>query len=68
MATTNTMPDTRQEFSQPESGLLVLLPSMPRLKLEKILSSLTASLPAENLIVATPETLPPDSIPRIQIC
>lgn len=66
MATTNTMPDTRQEFSQPESGLLVLLPSMPRLKLEKILSSLTASLPAENLIVATPEALPPEAYPAFK--
>ncbi len=66
MATTNTMPDTRPEFARPEGGLLVLLPAMPRPKLESVLASLTTSLPAENLLVGTPETLPREAYPAFR--
>lgn len=67
MATTNTMPDTRSESSRPEGGLLVLLPTMPRPKLDSLLANLTASLPAENLLVAVPETLPPEAYPALKL-
>lgn len=51
---------------QPEGGLLVLLPTMPRPKLESVLAALTASLPAENLLVATPEALPAEAYPTFR--
>jgi glucosylglycerate synthase len=63
MATTNTMTDTSSESARPDGGLLVLLPAMPRPQLETVLANLTASLPAENLLVANPESLPPESFP-----
>jgi glucosylglycerate synthase len=66
MATTNTMTDTRSEFSRPEGGLLVLLPAMPRPKLDSLLAGLTASLPAENLLVATPEAPPSEAYPAFR--
>lgn len=66
MATTNTMTDTRSESSQPEGGLLVLLPAMPRPKLESLLANLSASLSAENLVLATPEAHPPDAYPAFR--
>ncbi len=66
MATTNTMPDTRPEFARPEGGLLVLLPEMPRPKLESVLANLTTSLPAENLLLGAPETLPREAYPAFR--
>lgn len=67
MATTNTMTDTSSEFARPEGGLLVLLPALPRLQIETVLANLTVSLPAENLLVATPEQLPSEAFPAFRI-
>jgi glucosylglycerate synthase len=66
MATTNTMTDTSSHFERPEGGLLVLLPTLPRPELETVLANLTVSLPAENLLVASPEALPPESFPAFR--
>ena len=67
MATTNTMTDTSSEFARPDGGLLVLLPDLPRQQIETVLANLTVSLPAENLLVATPEALPSDAFPAFRI-
>ena len=60
MATTNPMVDTSTASENPNGSLLVLLPSSPQAQLETILTHLTASLPAEDLLIASPEA-PPDS-------
>ena len=60
MATTNPMVDTSTASENPNGSLLVLLPSSPQAQLETILTHLTASFPAEDLLIASPEA-PPDS-------
>jgi glucosylglycerate synthase len=66
MATTNAMTDTSPAFARPESGLLVLLPALPRMQLESVLANLTVSLPAENLLIAVPEALPAETYPALR--
>jgi hypothetical protein len=62
--------DSISELSAPTAasgpGLLVLLAAMPREQLEGVLASLTSSYPAEGLIVATPDVVPPDSSPNLR--
>lgn len=60
MATTNPMVDTSTASENPNGSLLVLLPSSAQAQLETILTHLTASFPAEDLLIASPEA-PPDS-------
>jgi hypothetical protein len=66
MATTNTMTDTSSEFARPDGGLLVLLPALPRPQFETVLANLAAALPAENLLLATPEAAPGESFPAFR--
>jgi len=40
---------------------------MPPDQLESILSSLTAHIPAEDLLIATPDALPAESYPGLRI-
>jgi hypothetical protein len=66
MATTNAMTDISSAFTRPDNGLLVVLPALPPTQLESVLANLTVSLPAENLLIATQETLPPESYPALR--
>jgi hypothetical protein len=48
------------------AGLLVLLAAMPQERLQGVLANLAASFPAEGLLVASPDALPPDSYPTLR--
>jgi hypothetical protein len=67
MATTNRMPDITTTSAQSGASLLVLLAAMPKEQLESVLTNLTASFPAENLLIAAPEVFPPDTYPALRI-
>jgi hypothetical protein len=66
MATTDTMTDTTSADARTDNSLLVLLPALPPKQIESILAKLTASLPAEELLVATPDELPTDLGPGLR--
>jgi glucosylglycerate synthase len=67
MATTNPIPDVNPPSVQPGTDLLVLLASMPPEQLENVVANLTASFPAESLLIATPDALAADSYPALRI-
>jgi hypothetical protein len=67
MATANPIPDITAPSERPGPGLLVLLAGMPPEQLESVLANLTASFPAEGLLIAAPDTLPADSYPSLRI-
>ncbi|MDE3189044.1 MAG: hypothetical protein KGM96_16155 [Acidobacteriota bacterium] len=66
MATANPIPDTASTPVQAGTCLLVLLTAMPQGQLESVLGHLTASFPAENLLIASPEALPTESYPNLR--
>jgi hypothetical protein len=65
MATTNpsTNPTTGMtSASEPTvSSLLVVLPELPAVQLDDLVANLATSLPAEDLLIATPNELGPDA-------
>jgi glucosylglycerate synthase len=48
------MTDTTSATERPGGGLLVVIPELPAAQLEQLLTNLTASLPAEDLLIAAP--------------
>lgn len=66
MATANPTPGTTDTPTLPGGGLLVLLAGMTPDQSESVLANLSASFPAENLLVAAPETLPADAYPSLR--
>lgn len=66
MATTNPMVEASSAAERPNGSLLVLLPGSQPAQLETILANLTASFPAEDLVIASPEGPIPDSNPNVQ--
>jgi glucosylglycerate synthase len=67
MATTHPTPDATIPSARSGNGLLVLLAAMTPEQRERVLANLTASFPAEGLLVASPDTLPADSHSPFQI-
>ncbi len=67
MATARPIPDSTSPPARPGTTVLVLVASMPVEQLEAVLTNLTASFPAESLLIATPDTPPPASDPALRI-
>src|SRR5271166_1814787 len=67
MATADPIADITAPSARPGTGLLVLLTAMPPEQLEGVLSNLTASFPAEGLLIAVPDAHPADSHPSLRI-
>ena len=67
MATANPIPDITAPSARPGAGLLVLLAAMKPEQLEVVLANLTASFPAEGLLIASSDALPADSYPSLRI-
>jgi hypothetical protein len=67
MATADQIPDITAPSAGPSAGLLVLLAAMTPEQSEGVLANLTASFPAESVLVASPDALPADSYPSLQI-
>ncbi len=71
MATVDPISDITTTSARPDNGLLVLLAAMSPEQLERVLANLTASFPAEDLLIASPDAvsdaLPTDSYPSLRI-
>ena len=67
MATADPVPDTTADSALPSGKLLVVLAAMTPEQLEPVLANLAASFPQEGLLVASPNALPADSHPHLQI-
>jgi hypothetical protein len=67
MATTNPIPDVTAPSALTGAGLLVMLAAMRPEQLESVLAALTASFPAEDLIIVSSDSLPADSYPSLRI-
>jgi len=67
MATADSISDISASSTPRDSGLLVLLAPMPAGQLEDVLTNLTASYPADGLIVATADAVPADSWPNLRV-
>ncbi len=71
MATADPIPDITTHSARPGAELLVLLAAMTPEQLERVLANLTASFPAEGLLIASPDAisdaLPADSYPSLRI-
>jgi hypothetical protein len=71
MATADPISDITTTSARPDNGLLVLLAAMTPEQLERVLANLTASFPAEDLLIASPDAvsdaLPTDSYPSLRI-
>jgi hypothetical protein len=71
MATTDQISDIATPSTRPGAELLVLLAAMTPEQLEQVLANLTASFPAEDLLIASPDAvsdvLPSDSYPSLRI-
>jgi glucosylglycerate synthase len=65
MATSTSIPDTTP--TQTSGGLLVLLTALPHEQIESVLEKLRASLPAEQLVIATAEEFVPGSHSDLRI-
>jgi len=57
MATADQIPEFPTVSAHPDNGLLVLLAAMTQEQLERVLANLTASFPAEDLIIASPDVV-----------
>ena len=66
MATASPIPDNTSPAAHPGAGLLVLLAAMMPEQLESVLANLTASFPAEDLLIASSDALPADSNPSLR--
>ena len=69
MATANSNPVSDIALSRAESGagLLVFLAAMRTEQLDTVIGNLTASFPAEDLLIAAPEGIASDSHPALRI-
>jgi hypothetical protein len=67
MATAYPIPEITAPSVRPGAGLLVLLAAMTPEQLESVLANLTASFPAEGLIIASSDALPAESYPSLRI-
>jgi len=67
MATSDQISEVTTPSASPGNGLLVLLAAMTEEQLGSVLASLTASFPAETLIIASPDPLPEDFDPSVRI-
>jgi glucosylglycerate synthase len=67
MATANQTLESSSSPADPGPGLLVLLATMAPEQLENVLSNLTSFLPADGLIVATPDAPATDAWPDLRI-
>jgi hypothetical protein len=67
MATATPIPDATPPYVPPDVDLLVLLAPMPPDQLEIVIANLTASFPAESLLIATPDALAVDAYPATRI-
>jgi glucosylglycerate synthase len=67
MATVTPIPDVTPPSVPASVDLLVLLASMPPDQLEIVIANLTASFPAESLLIATPDALAADAHPAIRL-
>jgi len=66
MATADPVSDMTAQADHTGAGLLVLLAPMTQEQLQGMLAHLTASFPAESLLVFSPDALPPDSDPALR--
>ena len=71
MATADPIPDITTPSASNDNGLLVLLAAMTPEQLDRVLAKLTASFPAEDLLIASPDAasdaLLADSYPSLRI-
>ncbi|MDR3748843.1 MAG: hypothetical protein P4M04_11915 [Acidobacteriota bacterium] len=71
MATADPIPAITTPSARPNNGLLVLLAAMTPEQLERVLGNLTASFPAQDLTIASPDAasdeLLADSYPSVRI-
>ncbi|WP_263358033.1 hypothetical protein [Acidicapsa ligni] len=71
MATANPIPDTSQDLAHAPArtgaSLLVLIASMTPEQLSALLDKLSQSLPVEDLLIATPDSLTFDTHPALRI-
>jgi len=71
MATADPISAITTPSARPDNGLLVLLAAMTPEQLERVLGNLTASFPAEDLLIASPDAvsdaLPAGSYPSLRI-
>ena len=67
MATSNPNPSLSSPAAVSSPGLLVLLASMPAEQLEQALANLASTFSAEELLVATPDVVTPDSYSHLGI-
>jgi hypothetical protein len=67
MATSDSISEVTTPSAAPGNGLLVLLAAMTAEQLESVLVSLTASFPAESLVIASPDPFPEDFDPSVRI-
>jgi len=67
MATADSISGITVPSAPPGAELLVLLAAMTPEQLERVLANLTASFPAEGLLIASPDALPADSYPSLRI-
>jgi len=67
MATANQISDMPSPPARPAPELMVVLAAMLQEELQTVLSNLTASFPSNGLIVATPDALPTDAWPALQL-
>lgn len=63
---TNQMSGTTSAAEQTVSSLLVVLPELPAAQLDDLLANLATSLPAEDLLIATPNELAEDAHPGLR--
>jgi hypothetical protein len=67
MATTSPSSENATPSVPPGNGLLILLAAMTSEQLERVLANLTASFPAEDLLIASPNAISADAHHSLQI-
>jgi hypothetical protein len=67
MATADSISDIPAPSTPRDPGLLVFLADTPPEQLEQLIANLTSSYPAESLIIATADAVPPHSWPNLRI-
>jgi hypothetical protein len=67
MATTDSLSDVTRPTARPGTALLVMVAPLPPEQLETVLAHLTASIPAENLLIATQNGVAADAYPALRI-
>jgi|ERR1035441_4488823 hypothetical protein len=67
MATTDSLSDVTRPTARQGTALLVMIAPLPPEQLEAVLAHLTASVPAENLLIATQNGVAADAYPTLRI-